>query len=116
MFHYHHKLKYYARKLRKDMTEAEQQLWWHLRYKQLNNTQFYRQKPIGWYIVDFYAPSARLVVEVDGSQHFEKEYQQQDDKRDEYLRSLGITVLRFNNLMVLQSMDEVLQVILNHLK
>jgi hypothetical protein len=69
---YNNKLKYRARFLRKNMTESEQKLWSRLRGKQLLGVQFYRQKPIGNFIVDFFAPKAELLVEVDGSQHSEE--------------------------------------------
>ena len=72
---------------------------------------FYRQKPIGEYIVDFYAPRSKLVVEVDGSQHLDAEGENRDARRDAYLESCGLRVLRFNNLEVLQEMDAVLEVI-----
>lgn len=74
MLEYSRNLKEPSRELRKEMTEAEQKLWGHLRRKQILDIQFYRQKPLGPYIVDFYAPAAKLVVEVDGSQHHEPEY------------------------------------------
>ena len=69
MLKYNPNLKHIARSLRTEMTASEQMLWSRLRKKQLQSTQFYRQKPIGTYIVDFYAPKAKLVVEVDGPQH-----------------------------------------------
>ncbi len=70
---YHSKiLKGRARKLRKNMTDSEIVLWSRLRRKQLLDIQFYRQRPIGSYIVDFYAPKIKLVIEVDGSRHFEE--------------------------------------------
>ena len=72
MLRYAASLKGRARALRKSLTESETALWSRLRGKQLLNIQFYRQRPIGQYIVDFFAPRARLVVEVDGSQHMEK--------------------------------------------
>ena len=69
MLRYNPALKERARQLRKQMTAAENELWSRLRLKQVLGVQFYRQKPIGDYIVDFYAPKAKLVLEVDGSQH-----------------------------------------------
>ena len=66
---YHPKLRSNSRKLRTNMTDSERCLWYHLRHKRLLNVQFYRQKPIGAYIVDFYAPAVKLVIEIDGSQH-----------------------------------------------
>jgi very-short-patch-repair endonuclease len=100
MLPYGKNLKHLARDLRKDQTDAEQRLWSHIRRKQLADVQFYRQKPIGPYIVDFYAPRAKLVVEIDGAQHREGEHASQDAARDAYLESLGLKVLRFDNVGV----------------
>ena len=108
---YSGQLKQNARELRSHMTDAEQKLWYRLRRKQINGWQFYRQKPIGQYIVDFYSPKARLVVELDGSQHLEPEHQVVDRKRDAYLSGLGLRVLRFDNRQVLLEMDAVLGII-----
>ena len=94
------------------MTDAEQTLWKHLRCKQILGIQFYRQKPIGPYIVDFYAPSARLVIELDGSQHHEAEHARRDAERDTFIASQGLLVLRFDNLQVLQESEAVLEEIL----
>jgi len=80
------------------------------------NTQFYRQKPLGPYIVDFYAPKAKIVVEVDGSQHMEEEPQQKDAQRDKYLKNQNLSVLRFNNLQVLQELDSVVEEIYQTVK
>ncbi|MDD5242318.1 MAG: endonuclease domain-containing protein [Sulfuricella sp.] len=111
MLNYSSTLKTHTRALRQDMTDAEQVLWSKLRRKQIHNVQFYRQKPVGNYIVDFYAPSAKLVVELDGSQHFEPAHAQRDAARDSYLNGLGLQVLRFDNLQVLRELDAVLGVI-----
>ena len=72
MLKYNRSLKQPARRLRREMTNAEQALWGKLRRKQIQGIQFYRQRPIGDYVVDFYAPQVKLVVEVDGSQHLEE--------------------------------------------
>ena len=93
------------------MTEAEQLLWMHLRRKQVRGVQFYRQKPIGNYVVDFYAPRAKVVIEVDGSQHLQPDAAKADAKRDRYLSTLGLNVLRFDNLQVLRETDSVLDAI-----
>lgn len=111
MLPYGRQLKQNARELRSHMTDAEQKLWYRLRRKQINGWQFYRQKPLGNYIVDFYSPVAKLVVELDGSQHFEPEHLASDQKRDAYLAGLGLRVLRFDNRQVLLEMDAVLGVI-----
>ena len=81
MLEYNPKLKQSSRKLRSDMTDAEQALWAKLRRKQIMDVQFYRQKPIGQYIVDFYAPTVNLVVEIDGGGHFEEATKQYDARR-----------------------------------
>ena len=96
MLKYNPHLKQGARRLRKEMTPSERALWSRLRRKQLRDVQFYRQKPIGNYIVDFYAPKSKLVVEVDGSQHLGSIHKQNDAERDSYLESAGLQVLRFN--------------------
>ncbi|MDO8527734.1 MAG: endonuclease domain-containing protein [Deltaproteobacteria bacterium] len=111
MLEYDAKLKKYSRLLRNKMTDSERKLWSRLRKKQILDVPFYRQKPIGQYIVDFYAPKAGLVVEVDGSQHFGEEQIKKDKQRDAYLHDHGLTVLRFDNLQVLQKMDGVMEVI-----
>jgi very-short-patch-repair endonuclease len=112
MLKYNTKLKQPARKLRTDMTDAERLLWSRLRGKQLLGVQFYRQKPLGLYIVDFHAPAAKLVVEVNGSQHFEEAGQVKDRQRDAYLESKGQKVLRFDNLQVLKETEAVRETIL----
>jgi very-short-patch-repair endonuclease len=108
---YNSKLKDRARSLRKNMTEAEVKLWVHPRKKQVSNLQFYRQRPIGNYIVDFYCPDAKLIIEVDGGQHFQDEGLEYDEKRDAYLQSLDLTVLRFSNLNVMRNIDGVMDTI-----
>ncbi len=85
MLPYAQRLKQNSRELRSHMTDAEQKLWYRLRRKQINGWQFYRQKPLGPYIVDFYCPSAGLVVELDGGQHLEPQHHAADQQRDAYL-------------------------------
>ena len=111
MLRYKAHLKNKARYLRTNMTDSERVLWSRLRGKQLLSVQFYRQKPIGKYIVDFYAPRAKLVVEVDGSQHMEEKQAEADEHRDKYLASVGLKVLRFNSREILKQTDAVVQVI-----
>ncbi len=111
MLQYNPNLKPAARRLRKGMTESEQALWLHLRRKLMLGVHFYRQKPIGNYIVDFYAPEAKLVIEVDGSQHLDANYAQNDARRDLFLTTQGLKVLRFTNLQVLKERDAVLEAI-----
>jgi very-short-patch-repair endonuclease len=112
MLGYRKDLKQKARNLRKAMTDAEQALWFRLRRKQLAGIQFYRQKPIGDYIVDFYAPKANLVIELDGSQHLENRNKDKDSKRTAFIRGLGLSVLRFDDRQVLNEIDAVLEGVL----
>ena len=95
------------------MTEAEQKLWLRLRQKQILGLQFYRQKPILNFIVDFYCPAASLIIECDGSQHLNEKGLQYDLVRDQALTQLNLTVLRFNNLQILHELDAVIQTIEN---
>ncbi len=99
MLPFNKQLKPAARKLRSSMTGAEIHLWSKIRKKQLGGCQFYRQKNIGEFIVDFYCPAAKLVIELDGSSHYSKEGIQKDSKRDEYLRNLGFDCLDFRTEM-----------------
>ena len=116
LLHYNARLRDTARCLRRNMTESEGALWFRLRGKQLLGVQFYRQKPIGDYVVDFYAPKARLVIEVDGSQHAQEEYARRDKGRDNYLTELGIKVLRFNSRDVLKDTGSVVELIYSAMK
>ncbi len=109
MLKYDADLKDTARLLRTHLTDSEEALWFRLRRKQLLGVQFYRQRPIGNCIVDFFAPKARLVVEVDGSQHLVAEHAQNDMARDAYLASLGLRVLRFNSREALTDEDAVVE-------
>ena len=111
MLYYNNKLKQYATNLRNNQTDAEKLLWLYVRGKQINNIQFYRQKILGNYIVDFYAPKVKLIIELDGGQHFDVEYLNRDKIRDRYLATLGFKVLRFDNYQVLTSIDIVLEMI-----
>jgi very-short-patch-repair endonuclease len=86
MLFYNTKLKQISRKLRSDMTDAEKLLWSNLRAKQLKGYQFYRQRIIGDYIVDFYCPKSSLIIELDGSQHYTEEGIDKDRIRDDYLK------------------------------
>ena len=109
MLPYNKNLKQYSRQLRGDATDAEKLLWGKIRMKQLKGCQFYRQKPVGDYIVDFFCPRAKLVIEVDGSQHHSDEMTEYDRIRDEYLSSLGLRVLRFTNSDVLTHIEGVVK-------
>jgi very-short-patch-repair endonuclease len=95
MLPYNKNLKHLARELRKNMTDAERHL--------------------GNYIVDFYCPAAKLIVEVDGGQHFVKENIQEDRARDHFLCDLGFNVLRFSNRDIFKNIEGVVQKIYDHL-
>jgi len=105
-------LKARAKAMRSNMTPAESKLWYHLRRNNLANFHFRRQQIIGSYIVDFYCHSANLVVELDGSGHLDQVAY--DQKRDDTLAGLGLRVLRFYNSDVIEDIDTVLEVILEH--
>ena len=98
----------FARKLRHGMTDAERRMWHHLRRRQILGCRFRRQFPIGPYVVDFACLEAGLVVEVDGSQHFDAVG---DGVRTGWLREAGYQVLRFWNNDVLTHSADVLAVI-----
>ena len=95
-----------AKQLRQQPTEAETRLWHRLRRKQLDGLRFRRQSPIGPYIVDFFCPTARLIVELDGGQHADQ--QTYDDRRTKWLQERGYRVLRFWNNDVMGNTDGVL--------
>lgn len=90
------------------MTDAEQLLWRHLKGKQLCGTKFNRQKPLLNFIVDFYSAKAKLVIEVDGSQHFTEDNIVRDQERDMALNEIGLRVMRFDNRQVLTETEAVL--------
>ncbi len=116
MLAYNRRLKIKARSLRTNPTDAELRRWHRLRRKQILGVQFYRQKPIGNYIVDFYAPAGKLVIELDGSQHLETERAKYDAQRTKDLEQLGLKVLRFDDRQVLLHTDSVLETIFQAMK
>jgi len=109
MQYYQPQLKETVRTLRKNMTDSELKLWSRIRRRQMHGLQFYRQRPIGHYIVDFYCPQAQLVLEVDGSEHINKYKNSKDQYRDHYLKQQGVRVLKFDNLQVLHQIDAVIE-------
>ena len=95
-----------AKKLRKNLTPAEAILWQALRNKQLGGLRFRRQHPVGNFILDFYCPSRKLVVEVDGEIHCDRtDY---DDARTNKLAEYGYIVLRFSNERVMNDLPQIL--------
>ena len=97
------------------MTDTEKLLWSRIRRKQLKGYQFYRQKTIGNYIVDFYCPSAKLVIELDGSQHYTNEGKQKDQVRDQYLIGIGLQVMRYPSTDVFSNIDGIVDEIYEQL-
>src|SRR5580698_9312990 len=93
-----------ARRLRRNTTDAEKRLWYRLRKLDLDGSHFRRQVPIGPYIADFACMAARLVIEIDGSQHADDKRQQYDELRTRWLAKEGYRVLRFWNNDITRNM------------
>lgn len=109
-------LKPQRKHLRNHSTSAEATLWNYLKNKQLEGRKFRRQHSIEFYILDFFCPSERINVELDGQEHFEDYGFVQDEKRDEFLKSINIKILRFENKQVFENIDWVLNEIKRHFK
>lgn len=95
---YNFKQKELARKLRKDMTPHEKRLWFD--YLKNYPVKFYRQRSIDRFIVDFYCPKARLIIEIDGSQHYTPEGEEHDRFRTDILEQYKLEVIRFSNIQI----------------
>ena len=96
------------------MTPEEKHLWYDfLQYLPLT---IHRQKVIGHYIADFYIPEAKIVIELDGSQHFEPKHAEKDRERDAYMESFGILVLRYTNYYVNRDFSAVCEDVHNHIE
>ena len=102
-----------ARKLRRDMTKEERHLWYDC-LKHLPVT-VHRQKVLDRYIVDFYIACHKIVIELDGSQHYEPDHQKRDSQRDAYLQSKGCQILRYSNADINMCFHSVCEDIWNHL-
>ncbi|MBR5545726.1 MAG: endonuclease domain-containing protein [Clostridia bacterium] len=111
---YNRTLKPYAQKLRREMTPEEQHLWYQFLKPQ--GIKAKRQQIIRTFIVDFYIPSAKIIIEIDGSQHYEQEAQIRDHERDAALEQLGILVLRYSNSDINQRFRDVCMDILLHVE
>jgi len=107
------KTKHQAIELRKASTPAERKLWSRIRNDQLGVT-FRRQHAVGNYIPDFCSPKAKLIIELDGSQHLEQE--EYDEERTKYLESLGYKVIRFWNNDVMKNVNGVILAVMNALE
>ncbi len=104
------------KELRNNSTSAEACLWLRLKKSQLQGRKFRRQHSIGNYIVDFYCPSEKIAVELDGAHHFTSTGMQNDVERDAYLAALEITVIRFENKLVFENPEGLLEEIARHFK
>lgn len=103
----------FRKSLRSNLTPAEAFLWKLIKNSQLENRKFRRQHSVGNYIVDFYCPSERLAIELDGEFHFTPEGIEYDKIRTEYINSLNIRVIRFENKVVFDNTNWVLMEIKN---
>jgi very-short-patch-repair endonuclease len=101
-------LKQRRRELRRNQSDAERALWAKVRNKQFFGMKFFRQYSVGPYILDFYCPTAKLAVELDGGQHNQGDKREQDAARSDYLKAHGIDVMRFWNNEVLLDIQSVL--------
>ena len=100
-------LEHFRKDIRNNGTSAEAFMWKYLQKSQLNGRKFRRQHSIGNYIVDFYCPKEKLIVELDGQYHNRPDVQEKDRIRTEYLEGLGFTVVRFENKMVFEHLSSV---------
>ena len=101
----------HPRHLRKNAAPCERILWRHLRNRNFAGYKFRRQHPIDPYILDFYSPSLKLAIELDGSGHAYSLREKRDQRRDEFLARQGIAVVRFWNHQIRKELDSVLQAI-----
>jgi len=115
MLLYNTELKQLSQQLRSNMTDAEKLLWSKVRRNQLKGYQFYRQRIIGNYIVDFYCPRANLIIELDGGQHYTEERVNKDKNRDAYMKQEGYKVLRFSDKEVFENLHGIMERIYEHL-
>ena len=98
-----------AKMLRRNMTKEEKKLWYS--FLQHHPLHFYRQRAIGNYVVDFYCAKAKLVIEVDGSQHYEESGLKKDAERTRFLESKGLSVIRLTNNEINRNLKEVCEYI-----
>ena len=111
------KIEYKQRRqeLRNNMTELEKRLWSILSNNQLG-VKFRRQHGIGHYIVDFYCPELKLIIEVDGESHFSEDAQAYDKIRDAYMLGLGLITIRYNNHDVMHNIEAIYQSIQQYIQ
>jgi len=114
-----HNLKYLKekrRELRNNLTPAEATMWGYLQNSKLDGRKFRRQHSVGNYILDFYCPSEKLAIEVDGSSHDDYSAEIYDKERTDFLESKGIRMIRFDNIDVFESEELVCEEIRKHFK
>ena len=111
----HPAIRQFARELRQPQTPAEATVWSHLRNRNLKY-KFRRQHPIDFFIIDFYCAEARLLIEIDGTSHDEKEQQEYDRARTEYLEALEYKVIRFRNEDVRYNIHAVVSAIMEEVE
>ncbi|HEX8332035.1 MAG TPA: endonuclease domain-containing protein [Segetibacter sp.] len=102
-------LKEFRKHLRNHSTSAEATLWTYLQKSQLENRKFRGQHSLCNFIADFYCPLEKLVIELDGEGHYREPGMEKDRKKEEYLRSIGVRVLRFENKFVFEDVNWVLE-------
>jgi very-short-patch-repair endonuclease len=107
-------LKDRRKRLRNNPTQAEAFLWGYLKNSQFEGRKFRRQSSINNFIVDFYCPNEKLVIELDGDFHFDENAMKEDEKRSKILEKEGLKVIRFENQEVLLNLDNVLREIKRH--
>jgi very-short-patch-repair endonuclease len=104
---YSNNLKFYAREHRKEGTKGEAVMWKHILRNKKTGYTFNRQLPISTYIVDFVSRKLKLIIEIDGSSHFGGEKSEYDYRREQVLKELGYTIIRFDERDVLKEKDMV---------
>ena len=109
---YNHNLKERAKELRNNMNYPEKVLWYQLKGNRFKELDFHRQKVIGDYIVDFYCPKKRVVIEIDGKSHIGKDAY--DEKRDVFLKSNGLTVIHIDDRWVLDDLTGLMKWLIEH--
>lgn len=102
-------LKTFRKELRNNLTPAEAKLWTFLKGKQLEGRKFRRQHSVDFYILDFYCPSERLAIELDGQGHWQICQSEYDKERDLFLECFGIRVLRFENKVIWNNLEGLLE-------
>lgn len=99
------------RRLRNKMTEAEKILWLYLRNRQINGIKFRRQYSIGGFVIDFYCPTLKLAIEVDGGIHLKEDVKAYDNEREYIIKSLGVQLIRFTNDEIINKLNRTLKII-----